>query len=101
MARSPAPFVRQVFWSTRSAVLAARIVGAAVHRQYDHLGADIDAGIKVGDVIIGQADATGRNMGADGPRRLGAVDAIDCAAEIHGPRAERLAGPAGLLARQR
>jgi hypothetical protein len=29
------------------------------------------------------------------------VDAIDCAAEIHGPRTERIAGAAGHLARQR
>jgi hypothetical protein len=32
-------------------------IGAAFLRQHDHLGADIDAGIEVGDVFIGEADA--------------------------------------------
>src|SRR6201987_1252966 len=39
-------------------------------------------------------------MGADGFGRVGPVNAILGAAEIHGPRAERIAGGAGHLARQ-
>src|SRR5687768_6404705 len=54
------------------AALAVRIVGAAVHRQHDHLGADIDPRIEVGDVFIGQAQATRGDVGADGVRRVGA-----------------------------
>src|SRR6266436_7702299 len=76
-------------------VLAVRIVGAAVHRQHDHLGADLDPRIEIGDVLIGETDATGRNLGADGLRRVGAVDAVDRAAEIHRASAARIAGAAG------
>src|SRR5258705_6602464 len=82
------------------AALAVRIVGAAVYRQHDHLGADVDAGIEVCDVFIGEADATGRNPGADGLRRIGAVNPVDRAAEVHRACAERIAGTAGHLARQ-
>src|SRR5262252_2201013 len=39
-------------------------------------------------------------MGADGLRRIGAVNAIDGAAEIERAGAERIAGAAGHLARQ-
>src|SRR6266567_8146718 len=42
--------------------------------EHDHLGADIDAAVEVGDVVIGEADAAGRHAGADGGRRVGAVD---------------------------
>ena len=42
-----------------SALLAGRILGAAIHRQHDHLGADVDARIEVGDILVGQADAAG------------------------------------------
>ncbi|GCC46022.1 hypothetical protein chiPu_0030038, partial [Chiloscyllium punctatum] len=38
--------------------------GATVgHRQHDHLGADADPRIEVGDVLIGEAQATGGDMG--------------------------------------
>src|SRR3954469_5949853 len=63
-------------------------IGAAVHRQHDYFGADIDAGIQVRDVLVGEADAAGRYPGADGAGRVGTVDAVDCAAEIHGAGAE-------------
>src|SRR6185437_15120241 len=76
-------------------------IGAAFgHRQHDHPGADVDAGIEIGDVLIGEADAAGRDMRADRLRRVGAVNAIDGAAEIHRARAERVAGAAGHVARQ-
>src|ERR1700754_1747814 len=39
-------------------------------------------------------------MGADGARRVGAMYAIHCAAEVHGAGAERIAGPTGHEARQ-
>jgi len=76
-----------------SAPLAVRTVGAAVHRQHDHLGAAVDSRIEIGDVFVGKADATGRHPGADGPRRVGAVNAIDRAAEINRTGAERIAWP--------
>ena len=47
------------------APLAVRIVGAAVHRQHDYLGTDVDPRIEIGNVFVGEADATGRNLGAD------------------------------------
>ena len=45
-------------------------IGAAVHRQHDHLGADLNAGIEVDDVFIGQAQAAGGDAGADGAGAL-------------------------------
>ena len=48
----------------------AWLLRAAVHRQHDHLGADIDPRIEIGDVFIGETDAPGRYMGADGLRRV-------------------------------
>jgi len=52
-----------------SAPPAVRTVGAAVHRQHDHLGADVDPRIENRDVFIGKADATGRHAGAMVPAR--------------------------------
>src|SRR4029079_6068741 len=52
------------------------------------------------DVFVGEAEAAGGNAGADRLWRVGAVDAIDRAAEIHRPRTERIAGAAGHVARQ-
>src|SRR5215472_4004563 len=37
----------------------AGVVGATLHRQHDHLGADADARVEIGDVLVGEADATG------------------------------------------
>src|SRR4051794_31165985 len=68
----------------RSAALAVRIVGAAVHGQYDHLGADADPRIEIADVFIGETQAARGDVRADRLRRVGTVDAIDGAAEIHG-----------------
>src|SRR5260370_37115385 len=76
------------------AALAVRIVGAAVHRQYDHLGADVAAGIEVCAVFIGEADATGRKPGADGLRRIGAVDTGERGAGAPRAGCELIAGTA-------
>src|SRR6266404_3541231 len=67
---------------------------------HDHLGADRNAIIEVGDVGIDQPEATGRDRGADRIRPVGAVDAIDGGAEIERASAERVAGSAGHKARQ-
>src|SRR3954453_1033276 len=64
------------------------------------LGTDRNALVEVGDVGVDQPEAAGRDLGADGVGPVGAVDAIDGGAEIHGPRAQRIAGPAGHEARQ-
>jgi hypothetical protein len=52
----------------------------AVLRQHDHFGADLHAGVKILDVLVGQADAAGRNALANRRRIIGAVDAILSAA---------------------
>src|SRR5882724_13054766 len=83
-----------------SATRAHRVLGAAVHRQYDHLGANADPRIQISDILVGEADAAGRDVSADGLRRVGAVDAIHGAAEIHGAGAKRVAGTAGHVTRQ-
>src|SRR4051812_26459114 len=76
-------------------------IGAAIrHRLHDHLGADVDPRVEVGNVFIGEAQAAGGNVGADRLRSVGAMDAIDGAAEIHRAGAERVAGAAGHVARQ-
>src|SRR5882672_4807523 len=62
---------------------------------HDHLGADRDTLIEVGDVGVDQPEATGGDGGADGVRSVGAVAAIDGGAEIHRTGAERIAGSAG------
>ena len=83
----------------RAGDLASRSRRAGL-RQHDHLGADLHAAVQVDHVVIGQADAAARHVLADGGRIVGAVDAIDGAADIHGARAERIAGAAGGHARQ-
>src|SRR3954467_905378 len=58
----------------------------------DHdLGADRNALEKVAHVGIGQPEAAGRHRSADGLRLVGAVDAVDRAAEIERAGAERIA----------
>jgi hypothetical protein len=54
----------------RANPLAVRIVGAVVHRQRHYLGTDVDPRIEIGNVFVGEADATGRNLGADGRWRV-------------------------------
>ena len=66
----------------------------------DDLGADRNALVQVGNVGIDQPETAGRNSGADGVGPVGAVNAIHGGAEIHRPRPERIAGPAGHEARQ-
>src|SRR5262245_11663287 len=55
----------------RSAALVVCVVGAAVHRQHDHLGADVNARVQIHHVLVGQTQAAGRHASADGVRRVG------------------------------
>src|SRR5262249_54929928 len=64
------------------------------------LGADLDAVVQVDHVVIDHADASGGRAAADGRGRVGAVDAVEAAAEIHGARAERIGDATGHEARQ-
>src|SRR5436190_19174431 len=48
----------------------------------NHLGADRNALVEVGDVGVDQPEAAGRDGGADGVGPVGAVNAIDGGAEI-------------------
>src|SRR5919106_3482802 len=66
----------------------------------DDLGADRNAFVEIGHVGIGQTEAARRHRGADGLRLVGAMNAVDRAAEIQRARAERIAGSAGHPARQ-
>src|SRR5206468_8979418 len=66
----------------------------------NHLGADRDTLVEIGDVGVDQAEAAGRDGGADGVRPVGAVDTVDGGAEVHRARADRVAGAAGHEARQ-
>src|SRR6478736_5051018 len=66
----------------------------------DDLGADRHAFVEVGDVAVDQAEAAGGDGGADRVGPVGAVNAIHRGAEIHRPRAQRVAGTTGHEARQ-
>ena len=78
----------------RSAARQSRLV------LHDDRGADGDATIEIGDVLIGHAEAAGRYRLADRLRLVRAVDAIQRRAQIHGARAERIVDAAGHVARQ-
>ena len=73
---------------------------AAAIGQHHHLGADLDAVVKIDHVVIEHADAARRHAAADGRRHVGAVNAISRIAEIERARAERIAFAAGDEARQ-
>src|SRR5580698_7844868 len=60
----------------------------------DDLGADLDAVVEVLDVLVAHADAAGGHILTDGPGLVGAVNAVECRAEIHRARAERIADTA-------
>src|SRR5205823_3982464 len=69
-------------------------------RQHDHAGPDLDAGVEVRDVLVGQPDAARRYEGADGRGLVGAMDAVERLAQVERAGAERVAGTAGHEARQ-
>src|SRR3984957_6247856 len=66
----------------------------------DHLRADRHAVVKVNHVVVHQTKAARRNCVSDRLQLVGAVNAIDGAAEIHRSRAERIARTAGHEPRQ-
>src|SRR5208337_2082417 len=66
----------------------------------DDFGPDRHAIIEIADVRIDQAETAGRDGVADRLRLVGAVDAVDGLAEIHCPRAHRIARSARHEARQ-
>src|SRR5215470_178865 len=70
------------------------------HRQDHHFGADVYAPIEVGHVLVEHADAAARHLMADGGRRVGAVDAVNGIAEVHGAGPQRVTRAAGHKARQ-
>src|ERR1700730_5385117 len=69
-------------------------------RQHDHLGADLHTAIEVDHVVVDHTDAARCRAAADAPRRIGAMNAIEGAAEIQGARTERIAFAARREARQ-
>src|SRR5947207_291696 len=97
MQRAPASAIRE----RRSRIplrfmRATRIWGLDHH----HLGADPDAVVEVDDVLVAHADAAGGDRGADGPRFVRAMNAVERGAEIHRPGAERIFRAALHVARQ-
>src|SRR5689334_10395305 len=69
-------------------------------RQHNDLGADLHAAIEVDHILVFETDAAARYLLADGARRVGAVDTILRAGDVHGAGAERIARPAGSHTRQ-
>src|SRR6266566_154064 len=56
--------------------------------------------IEVDHVLVAHADAAGRHLGAERPRFVGAVDAIERGPEVERARAERILGTTGHVAGQ-
>src|SRR5262249_5304864 len=81
---------------SRSRMGSYAAFGGRPHR----LRADVDGFVEIDDIVVPHADAPARTLPADGRRLIGAVDAIDGAAEIHGAGAERIARAASHEARQ-
>src|SRR5262245_22485700 len=67
---------------------------------HDHLGADRHAVIEIDDLVVDQTEAAGRHRVSDCIRRIGAMDAIDCVAEIERAGTEWIARTACHLAPQ-
>src|SRR5438552_7340026 len=67
---------------------------------HDDLGADRYVIVEIAHVGVDEAEAAGGDLGADGIRPVGAVDAVDGGAEIHRAGAERIGGGAGDEERQ-
>src|ERR1700726_3707465 len=67
---------------------------------HDDPGADIDAAVEVDDVLVAHPDAAGRDVGADGPGLVGAVDAIQRRSQIHRAGTERILRAAFHVPRQ-
>src|SRR5258705_3245141 len=80
--------------------LAAQVpvLGAALVF-HDDGGADGDATIKIGDVVIGHAETAGGYGLADGLRLIGTGNAIKRRAQINGAGAERIVDAACHVAR--
>src|SRR5687768_13790513 len=57
---------------------------------HHHLGARLNAVTEIGHVLVAQSDAAGGDLGADRPRIVRAVDAVERRAEIGRARAERI-----------
>src|SRR5258705_397469 len=53
-----------------------RFIRVPQNSDYDHPGADIDAAVEIDHVLVAHADAAGRDVGADGPGLVGAVNAV-------------------------
>src|SRR5438067_640843 len=68
--------------------------------QYDDARADLHPPIQVDYVLVGKAEAARRDRLADRLRLVGAVDAEEGVAEIHGTRAEGILRSTLHVARQ-
>ena len=71
-----------------------------LHRKYNYFCAKSNAIVEVDHVIVDQTDATTRSVFANAGWVIGAMNSVVGAADIYGPRAERIAGAAGNHARQ-
>src|ERR1700744_885229 len=67
---------------------------------HHHGRADMNAIVEIAYVLIGHAEAAGRNCLSDRFRLVGTVDAVQRRAEIDGARTERIVDAAGHVARQ-
>ena len=71
------------------------VVASIKMSKHDDLGTDIYAVVEIGDVVINEAKATRGDGVADCFRRIGAVNAVNRVAEIHGSRPEWIARASG------
>src|SRR6516225_3922150 len=67
---------------------------------HDNRGADPGPVIQIDDVIVGHTNAAGRDVAAEFPGLVGAVDAVKRIAEIERARPERIIRAADHVTRQ-
>src|SRR6266853_6142822 len=69
-------------------------------RQHDNPGSNGNPIVKIGYVLVSQADAAAGNMFPNGVWIVGAVNSVDRPAKVHRPRAKRVADATRHEARQ-
>src|SRR3972149_2454073 len=79
---------------------AASPYGLPAYLDHHDPGAELDALVEIADVLVANPDAAWLYRGPDRPRLVGAVNAVERRAKIHGARAKRIVGAAFHVARQ-
>src|SRR5882672_6036008 len=85
---------------TETTAFSSLVTRQKTASDHNHLGPDLNAAVKVDDVVVAHADTARGHLRADGPGLVRAVDTVERRAEIHRARAKRIVGAADHVARQ-